>query len=245
MSTNVPDKSKSATMSPLGMIALFLSLTQIVLGVAATQLSGVMQVALVIFVMAFPTLIAIAFFVILWCKPYVLYPPTEFRGGADVGSFVDAMQRRAVDETRVFGIVKHAISTTLSQRDALMAASPSPELDKANLANKLSEQIIAEVEKATLTVDTRPIAGAQGNVRVIPYDASRPMVEFVNDIYWSLPQQSKMGRYTFGSAWALKDEKTGKVFGTDVPVYQLGWIKPLADFGILAGMKLSVIPLKN
>lgn len=74
---------------------MFLSLTEIVTGVAVTQASGGVQVALTCFVIAFPTLVATAFFVILWARPYVLYPPAEFAGGADVAGYVTAMRNSA------------------------------------------------------------------------------------------------------------------------------------------------------
>jgi len=86
-----PVPAKSTT--PLWVISLFVSLTEVMTGIAATQTSGGIQVALTSFVIAFPVLIATAFFVILWCKPYVFYSPTEYQG-TDVGAFVEAMQRR-------------------------------------------------------------------------------------------------------------------------------------------------------
>jgi CheY-like chemotaxis protein len=83
--------TKSAT--PLWVISLFVSLTEVITGVAATQITGNLQEALIVFVIAFPLFIASAFFIILWHKPYVFYPPTEFKG-VDVNEFVEAMQRK-------------------------------------------------------------------------------------------------------------------------------------------------------
>ena len=80
--------------TPLWIVALFVSLTELVLGAAVTQTAGGIQVALTVFVIAFPVLIAGSFFLTLWHKPYVFYPPTEFGHQINVGEYVEAMQRR-------------------------------------------------------------------------------------------------------------------------------------------------------
>lgn len=78
-------------MTPLWVISLFVSLTEVVTGIAVTQASGVTQTALTMFVIAFPLLVAGAFFTILWNRPYVFYPPSEFASGVDVTKYIEAM----------------------------------------------------------------------------------------------------------------------------------------------------------
>src|SRR5437588_4659160 len=62
---------------PLWIISLFLTLTETVAGIAATQVSGGIQIAFTAFAVALPVLVAAAFFYILWNRPEVLYPPDE------------------------------------------------------------------------------------------------------------------------------------------------------------------------
>lgn len=81
-------------MTPLWVISLFVSLTEVVTGIAVTRAEGGIQIALTAFVIAFPLLVASAFFYILWSKPYVFYPPTEFSSGVDVNQYVSAMGAR-------------------------------------------------------------------------------------------------------------------------------------------------------
>jgi hypothetical protein len=78
-------------LTPLWVISLFLSLTETTLGIAATKTSGTVQLALIVFVMAFPLLVAIAFFTVLWARPYVFYPPSEY-AKVDIQKFVDAVR---------------------------------------------------------------------------------------------------------------------------------------------------------
>ena len=62
------------------------------MGFAVTQTSGGIQIALTAFAISFPALVAALFFAVLWVKPYVLYPPTDFSAEVTVGGFVDAMR---------------------------------------------------------------------------------------------------------------------------------------------------------
>jgi len=57
-------------------------------------------------VMAFPMLVAGAFFFILWYRPYVFYPPTEFSPKTDVTQYVDAMRSRPAQETETTRILR-------------------------------------------------------------------------------------------------------------------------------------------
>lgn len=79
--------TKARRLTPLWIISLFVGLTEAVLGVAVTQTTGGVQVALLVFVVTFPLLIAASFFFILWNRPWVFYAPTEY-GGIDPVSFV-------------------------------------------------------------------------------------------------------------------------------------------------------------
>jgi hypothetical protein len=80
----------STATTPLWVISLFVTLTEVMTGVAATQTSGGVQVALTAFVITFPLLIASAFFWFLWSRPHHLYSPSEYQG-TEIRTYVDAM----------------------------------------------------------------------------------------------------------------------------------------------------------
>ncbi len=97
-----PDLTAPKKLTPLWVISLFVSLTEVVLGVASAQTSGGVQLILVIFVTTFPILIAVAFFVCLWWRPWVFYPPSEY-GSMDVQQYVEALKGgplQVVQETK-------------------------------------------------------------------------------------------------------------------------------------------------
>ncbi len=81
-----------AKVTPLWIVAAFVTLTEAVLGYALTKVTGGVQVALTMFVIAFALLVASAFFLILWNRPYVFYPPSEY-GSIDPKAFVSAIRQ--------------------------------------------------------------------------------------------------------------------------------------------------------
>lgn len=82
--------SDKSTVTPLWIIGGFLSLTEIVAGIVATQVSGIVQYFLTAFVILFPSSIAFAFFKILWNRPGALYPPTEYGPNTSPSEFAQA-----------------------------------------------------------------------------------------------------------------------------------------------------------
>lgn len=105
-------------MTPLWIVALFVSLTEVVLGAAVTQTTGGIQVALTVFVIVFPTLVAGFFFLTLWHRPFVFYPPTEFGQQVKVSEYVEAMQRRPGLLMQASGPIESAPATEKEKRAA-------------------------------------------------------------------------------------------------------------------------------
>jgi len=70
---------KNTIFTPLGIISIFFSFTEIVLSYAVFNTHGGIQIALTVFVIVFPFYVAIMFFRVLWFKPVHLYPPSEFK----------------------------------------------------------------------------------------------------------------------------------------------------------------------
>ena len=89
------EAKRKGSITPLWIISLFLTFTEIILGVGVVQTTGGIQIALVSFVISFPILISTTFFLLLWFKPYVLYSPFEFGSAEDAVTFIDAITRDA------------------------------------------------------------------------------------------------------------------------------------------------------
>lgn len=88
---NARTKLPPGKITPLWIVASFLSLTEIILGYALVHVVGSVQIALTVFVIGFPTLVAVAFFIILWSRPWVFYSPSEY-GNVDPKRFLNALK---------------------------------------------------------------------------------------------------------------------------------------------------------
>lgn len=93
MARTLPTSKKSG-ITPLWIVAAFVSLAEVTLGVALTQVQGGVQISLTVFVITFPVLVAAAFFGILWSRPWVFYAPSEY-GNVDPKHFMSAMRDTA------------------------------------------------------------------------------------------------------------------------------------------------------
>jgi len=77
--------------TPLGIIAAFVTLTETTLGYAVTKVDGEVQVALAAFVIFFALLVFSVFCWILWHRANVFYPPSEY-GKHTPQEFADAVR---------------------------------------------------------------------------------------------------------------------------------------------------------
>jgi hypothetical protein len=82
-------------LTPLGIIGAFISLTEAVAGIAVSKTTGYVQGGLTVFVCVFPVIVFAGFFLILWAKSHVFYPPADFGSKQDVKAYVDAMRGTA------------------------------------------------------------------------------------------------------------------------------------------------------
>lgn len=90
-------KASNGKITPLWIVAAFVTLTESVLGIALTQVTNGVQIALTAFVIIFALFVSSMFFLILWSRPYVFYSPAEY-GGIDPKGFIDAMRGKIPDQ---------------------------------------------------------------------------------------------------------------------------------------------------
>lgn len=93
MSEEPKGLSPPKNLTPLWLLALFLTFAEGALGVGVAHTTGTQQTVLLTFSMALPVLVLLLFFLILWHKPYVLYGPRDF-SDPNVQAYVTAMQSK-------------------------------------------------------------------------------------------------------------------------------------------------------
>lgn len=86
--------------TPLWIVAAFVTLTEMTVVYAVTQVQAGIQVALTVFAIGFAVSVGAAFFVILWNRPWVFYAPSEY-GDVDPKHFMSALRESPNVATQV------------------------------------------------------------------------------------------------------------------------------------------------
>ncbi|MEM9455109.1 MAG: hypothetical protein AAGF11_13085 [Myxococcota bacterium] len=246
-------------MTPLWVISLFVSLCEVVAGLAVTQAEGAIAIILAIFVVLFPMLVAGAFFATLWFRPGVLYAPSEFAQGANVEAFVSAMHRNTVTEAEVAHRVEAALKATNAEdrlkrvaADLKFATTEQREVRDGftRVLDQITEDAIEEVRRKFISIDIEPITGVKGDVRYFPFTPERRVQDLLDSI-WAITRPY-IKAFTYGQTWVLTSVDTGK----DFPYLGRNWKKSaprgtipderqlqsderyLEDVGFRAGMRL-------
>lgn len=190
-------------MSPLWVISLFVTLSEVVAGLAVTQATGGIQIALTVFVIAFPLYIATMFFVCLWKKHESLFPPGEIsteytqnmlRLREVVRQSQTVLKQREFEQDKMIEIVNKAVRVAVPENDASKAATI---------------EAVRQIDMECLTVDSRIFSAPTGKVRKIPYNPLCTVSAFLNDIYFSL--STSVEAFTYGEQWVLRNMATNQV----------------------------------
>lgn len=250
---NRPTPVKAA-MTPLWVISLFLSLTEVMTGIAVLQAKGGAQIALTAFVIAFPCAVTAGFFAVLWKRPYVFYPPTEFGPGTDVTKYVEAMRRVQSDEGQIRTVIQESIRATLEAPqlvERLSSGVPAHvsdvrrELD--GLRKELANVAIMRAEARFVTVDTSALTNNESPV-VFPYETNESVGEFLDKVWFALADHVPPHKYN--KVWVLRDKASGREFREMGSLWaRLNGLtrdsRPLTEVGIAGGMRLEAIPMKR
>jgi tetratricopeptide (TPR) repeat protein len=150
------DQSKTKSLvTPLSIIAGFVGLIEIVAGYSATQTSGAIQWAFVLFMVGLALIIVLAFFAILWFRPYVLYPPSDY-ASPQVTEFVQAMQ-----------LQQSIITTNKTREPSYPAIEQAPPKNQDEAKGEVADQ----TDSSTVTHQTAEnLASSSSQVSVEAHD---------------------------------------------------------------------------
>jgi len=249
------------SLTPLWVVSIFVSLTETVLGVGVIHTTGGVQIALTVFVMAFAPLVALGFFLILWFKPYVFYPPAEF-AQVDVATYVAAMRSSSlVSGDKLYSQIEKTVKNVLSSKETQLTLlmEDKDRVMPANLNRLLqtvANEAVEEIRKTSfVTVDSRPLDEDKGTIFQIHYDQDLPVDQFLDSVYFAINKDCALGvsiliPFTYTKSWILRDRDSGKVF--DEIGAQWSWrqgkqhdSRPLGSIGITAGLFLEAIPVPS
>jgi hypothetical protein len=252
MSTS--DSVKNRMLTPLWVISLFISLAETVTGVAATQTSGGIQVALTVFVILFPILIAVGFFLLLWQKPHHLYAPAEYGKQVGVSEYIDAITRnQSANKDKLYETIQDSVQSNLtspemiSEITKIVSKKNAQHIDTeiTRILDNIANKTIATIrDESFLTIDPTPIIGDQNILWQMNYSQYNFVYDFLDDVYLRLTNRIELPTFTYGRVWALRDSKTGHVFkelGSNWAGSKGGKsdIRTLEAVGFFPGMKLE------
>lgn len=241
----MPPRRKLAN-SPLAVISLFFGLAELGLGYGAGTATGWVQVAVLAFMALFATSIAATFFVFLWKRPWVFYPPSEF-SAVPVERYVSAMRDSTASIKK---IVVESVSSAFQDETLVrkLDLTGTREEQRQGAVKQIVDEIrtnaVRNVEKRVLHVDARPLGGKGAPQWDEPYDADMPVHFLLGRISVLL---QPLPPYPYGTIWLLRDTSSGRVFDDIGPAWASNAGVPrdtrsALEVGITGGMSLEIVP---
>jgi len=231
--------------NPLWIIFMFFSFTEIVLGFVVFKLSGGIQIALIVFVIGFPLLVAIGFYLVLWYRPEHLYAPMDYGSSEFFIRSMENARKAREDLLNLDKKIDKKINVTLTSKRFVNKLS-SIEDDKvkdlmAVTANNLSTKIRADsfftIKLSTFSPQLKDL--------VVPIYAFRTFNDLTNVVYFAL--ERKVKAYTYGTKWIMQESSSKKIIkharmikGIEPERFVLD-SRTLEEAGIKAGMTLEVV----
>lgn len=239
------DPNKNKVLNPLSIIFLFFSFTEVMLGYAVFNTSGSIQTALTVFVIAFPTFAAGAFFFFLWYRPQHLYAPKDY--GSDesyLKSMAEARQER-VGLVRLEAEIEKVITAKLTSHELITRLEAGKAEDVRDVLRDTASELSSSIrEQQFFTVDFTPFVPRLGAL-TLPVDGFSTFTDLRDEIWVKL--RGLVRPYYYGVDWVLRDATTGRVIANTrmlaggEPGRPYADPRTLADVGIRANMTLEVV----
>jgi len=127
-----PHRERSLIATPLTVFTALIALTEAILTIGVINTSGGIQQVLTVFFVIFTPVIFGGFISILWKKPYVLYPPSEYGSQPTVETFVETIRRAEVVKVAqkiearqdISEIVKSEFNSALNDLGVALSSAP-------------------------------------------------------------------------------------------------------------------------
>ncbi len=237
-------QSPPKILTPLGIIFLFVTLSEAILGVGISQTNSWIQVVLAVFACIFPSGVAAAFFYILYHRPENFYAPKDFAGDA---SYLESMKEaRAI---RIQRYSEAALNIQHTVEEGVRSATMRPELSDPTQRNVIVaeevERISKELKGTFVTIDLSKFEKNMGEI-TLPIAAYDTLNDLTDEIFFVL--QGHVRPFAYGYDWLLRNKETKEVIISRRVLEKIPVGRPapdmrsLKELGIIGGMELEVIP---
>jgi hypothetical protein len=163
-----------AVNNPLTIIAIFAALAEIAGTVALAAVDKEIQHIFVWFVMGFPLLLVLLFFITLNFNPTVLYAPSDFRNEENFLNTLIGTQNVSISLEEVTTQLEEAKDKILSQ--TIEQISAAGEAEKSKISDILDRQL-SKIEDRISSIRHEADIAYQGIAR-LPRDSKSPSVGF-------------------------------------------------------------------
>ena len=233
--------------SPLSVVALFFGLVELGLAYCSGISSGYVQIAVLGFMGTFAIGIAVTFFVFLWYRNWVFYPPSEF-SAPSVQAFVNAMRGPpgvSISQVATDEISRAFADEVLSRR---LQAKDVPEEQRELIGlvvGEIRREAVKNVAASVLHIDARPLKGPEAPVWEEPYIEELTVRQLLDRVWLNV---QPLPPYGYGTMWLLKDAASGEFFSSIGPAHGAAGsiadtdMRTVRQVGIMGGMRLEVVP---
>jgi hypothetical protein len=230
-------KTITSSASPLGVLGLFIGLSEATAGAAAIGTDGASQLILAVFAVVFPLIVFAIFIWLLLVYPANLYPPDQYTAVTTVVDYVAALRREGLASRAV---VEQAIVEAVSAATEHNTGAAQPEI-----ASSIARAVESAVDRGSVTVDRSLLLPGAEPVR-FPVSEDMAVQDLLDSIYFALRPSVKP--FSYGESWWLTQED-----GTGFPAVGASWAskafnrnrdeRTLASVGIEPGATLKASPL--
>ncbi len=232
--------------NPLAVIIVFVSFTEFVAGGALIlKAEGVVLTALTTFVIAFPILVATAFFFVLWFRPAHLYAPKDHTSSQDFLKSLrvnsDLRQREIARQNDAYKNQLETLRHELNQKLTAGSGARSSDISVA-----VTEAVDAAEKATSISVEMPDGKRSMYSLATISSFGS-----LTDQVYFDISHKLRFSPYMYGTEWILDDIKSGRRIqhartftriGPGVPVEDS---RSLADVGIVPGAELRLVLLNR
>jgi hypothetical protein len=203
---NAGQRNDQRVPNPLWIISLFLGLSELVVAAVATQVDGWVQGLFAVFSTVFPCGIAVAFFLIVWHRPYVLYAPRDYSEHTTVDAFVSAMTSPGFDQiTAIEGATRPAVASVVSQ---IAPPEMSPE-ERESVVENAVESVAENFVQRTIRILIPPTSVSPPAEMALLATESTTVHSLLQSIYNQIRDIVPVPSY--GSGWWLVNEHGRRV----------------------------------
>jgi len=234
--------------NPLWIISLFMTFSETVLGIAAFNTSGEIQIALTVFVIIFPLLVAIGFFSLLWFRPEHVYAPKDFGNDESFLKSISEARKSREGLRTLDGDIEERITNVLTSKDFTKKLSTFKGRELKKALGEAAITISSNIRESRFFSLEFPDDIPGKKVLSLPIDGFADFTELTNDIYYML--KDFVPPYTYGYSWVIVDLNNEviqhiRMISGYGPGRKIWDSRSLKEVGIKAGFRYRILILSR